>query len=339
MTRAAFRHLPGLLLAALLASLALWIAELPRVQHALHLSALLIVILLGMLWKSLAPVPGSALPGIQLAQRPVLRWAVAGLGFRLSLPELVKIGAPALGVVVISTLAALAFGWWIARRLGLSQGLVRLLGVGGAICGASAVVAADSVVQADGDEAAVALGTITLLGTVGIVLYPFLAGWLGMSDFFYGVWDGATLHEMAQVVAAGFGVSDEAARVATVVKLARICMLAPVVFWLAWSMRHHHEAAGKPRVSAVPWFLVMFVVFAAVNSSGLIPAAWLDRIRTADLWLLCLGMAGVGLQTGFQDLRKAGLRPIAAGAAQWVFLGITAYALARLLLRGQAGPA
>ena len=130
MTRAALEPLPGLILAALLASLALWLAGLPFVQHTLHVSALLLVILLGMLWKSLAPVPESALPGIRMAQRPVLRWAVAGLGFRLSLPELVKIGAPALGVVVISTIAALWFGWWISRRLGLSPGLGRLLGCG-----------------------------------------------------------------------------------------------------------------------------------------------------------------------------------------------------------------
>jgi len=242
-------------------------------------------------------------------------------------------------VVVTSTLAALGFGFWMGRRLGLGEKLAMLLSVGGGICGASAVVAADSVVQADQQDAAIALGTITLLGTIGIVIYPFIARALGMGDFFYGVWDGATLHEMAQVVAAGFGVSDEAARVATVVKLARICLLAPIVFWLAWSMRHHHEAAGKPKVSAVPWFLVMFVVFAALNSSGWIPARWLDWIRTADLWLLCVGMAGVGLQTGFHDLRRAGLRPIAAGAAQWAFLALVAYGLARILLPRGAGPA
>jgi len=323
--------LPGLLLAALLATAGFAIAEHPRVKDTLHVSALLVVILLGIAWKSLAPVPAAADPGIRLAQRPLLRWAVAGLGFRLSVAELWKIGAPALAVVIVSTFLALLFGWWIARRLGVGEKLGLLLGVGGAICGASAIVAADSVVQGEKQDAPLALGVITLLGTIGIVLYPLLAHALRMTPFVYGVWDGASLHEMAQVVAAGFGVSEEAARVATVVKLARIALLAPVVLYLGWSLRHRHRAAGRARVAPVPWFLVLFVAFAVVNSLGWLPARVVDGLRRGDLWLLCVGMAGVGLQTGFGDLRAAGLRPIAAGAIQWAFLGALSFALARWL--------
>ncbi len=325
--------LPGLLLAVLLGSAALWIADLPWVQRTLHWSALLIVILLGMAWRSLAPVPVAAEPGIRLAQRPLLRWAVAGLGFRLSVMELWKIGGPALVVVSVSTFAALAFGWWVARRLGVNEKLGLLLGAGGAICGASAVVAADSVVQAERHDAALALGIITLLGTAGIVIYPLLHRALGTSEFIYGVWDGASLHEMAQVVAAGFNVSEEAARVATVVKLARIALLAPVVFYLAWVLRRRHAQVGLATVAPVPWFLVLFLAFAVLNSTALVPATWRDLIRRADLWLLCVGMAGVGLQTGFSDLKEAGLRPIAAGALQWAFLAALSLVLARWLCR------
>jgi uncharacterized integral membrane protein (TIGR00698 family) len=324
-------HLPGLLFTVLLAALAIGIAELPWVANTLHLSALLIVILLGMLWRTFAPIPAVTLAGVRVAQRPILRWAVAGLGFRLSLGELVQIGAPALVVVTISTSAALLFGWWIARRLGVGEKLGLLLGVGGAICGASAVVAADSVVQGEKRDAALALGIITLLGTIGIALYPVLHAAFGMSEFVYGVWDGASLHEMAQVVAAGFGVSEEAARVATVVKLARICLLAPVVVYLGWSLRHQHRAAGKAKVSPLPWFLVMFVLFALINSSGWLPKAALDLARRIDLWLLCVGMAGVGLQTSFGEIRAAGSRPIAAGALQWTLLALVSYALAHWL--------
>src|SRR5206468_11952474 len=180
------------------------------VRDHLHWSALLLVILLGMAWKSLAPVPAITEAGVRFAQRPVLRWAVAGLGFRLSLAELWRIGVPALSVVVVSTFVALLFGWWIARRLGLPEKLGLLLGVGGAICGASAVVAADSVVQSEKRDSALALAVITLLGTLGIALYPLAGRMLHMSEFVYGVWDGASLHEMAQVVAAGFGVRERA---------------------------------------------------------------------------------------------------------------------------------
>jgi uncharacterized integral membrane protein (TIGR00698 family) len=328
----ATRHLPGLALATLLATAGFALAELPWVKGTLHVSALLLVILLGIAWKSLAPLPAMALPGIALAQRPILRWAVAGLGFRLSVGELWAIGAPALAVVVISTSAALLFGWWIARRLGVGEKLGLLLGVGGAVCGASAVVAAESVVQGEKQDAAVAIGVITLLGTIGIVIYPLIGHALGMSAMVYGVWDGASVHEMAQVVAAGFGVSDEAARVATVVKLARIALLAPIVLYLGWSLRHQHRAAGTAHVAPVPWFLVVFVLCAVVNSLGWLPAPVTALVRRADLWLLCVGMAGVGLQAGFSDLRSAGLRPIAAGALQWVFLSALSLTLATWLV-------
>jgi uncharacterized integral membrane protein (TIGR00698 family) len=322
---------PGLGLAAALAALAVWLADVPWVKTHTHVSALLLVILVGMLLRTVLPLPEATLPGIRAAQRPVLRWAVAGLGFRLSLSELWAIGAPALVVVVVSTFGALVFGWWIARRLGVPEKLGLLLGVGGAICGASAVVAADSVVQAEKRDAALALAVITLFGTLGIVIYPLLHGPLALREFTYGVWTGASLHEMAQVVAAAFAIGDEAARVATVVKLARIALLAPVVLYLGWSLRHQHRAAGTARVAPLPWFLVLFVAFAVLNTLGVIPKPWLELLKTGDLWLLCVGMAGVGLQTGFADLKRAGLRPIAAGAAQWVFLSALSLALARWL--------
>lgn len=325
--------IPGLFLAALLATGGFLLAELPWVKSHLHVSALLLVILLGMAVASAVSLPHAVEPGVALAQRPILRWAVAGLGFRLSLQEIVAIGGPGLVVVVASTLSTLVFGWWIARRLGVPEKLGILLGVGSAICGASAVVAADSVVHADKRDSAIALGTITLLGTIGIVLYPILGRLLGLSDFVFGVWDGASLHEMAQVVAAGFGMSDEAARVATVVKLARICLLAPVVFWLAWSLRQRHLAEGKARVSPVPWFLVMFVVFAAINSADLLSSGTVDLIRQADLWLLCVGMAGVGLHTGVRDIRAAGTAPLLAGLLQWLFLALLSLGLSLLLVR------
>jgi len=333
---AAFRTaFPGLVVSAMLASVAFLLADQPLFKDTLHLSALLLVILVGMALRTILPVPDWAAPGVRVAQRPVLRWAVAGLGFRLSLGEIVKIGGPALGVVVTSTFAALWLGWWVGRRFGLSDKLATLLAVGGGICGASAVVAADSVVQADKRDSALAVGIITLLGTIGIVAYPWIGRAAGMGNFRYGVWDGASLHEMAQVVAAASGFSKESTAIATVVKLVRICLLAPVVFFLAWRVRvvTHAAATGRPQVSAVPWFLVVFVIFAALNSTGWLPKEWVQLIQRGDLWLLCVGMAGVGLQTSFHDLGRAGWAPIAAGVTQWAVLAALSYGLATALVR------
>jgi len=198
-------------------------------------------------------------------------------------------------------------------------------------------VAADSVIHAEKRDSALALGIITLLGTVGIVAYPWIGRAAGMSDFLYGVWDGASLHEMAQVVAAGSGFSREATGIATVVKLARITLLAPVVFLLAWQVRRAAGAgpagAVHPSVPIVPWFLVLFVGFAALHSTGWLDPSLVRLFQRADLWLLCVGMAGVGLQTSFSDMGRAGLAPIAAGALTWFALAGVAYALAHALVR------
>ena len=323
------RFLPGLALTVALAAAALLIADVPWVARTLHVSALLLVILLGMAWRAALPLPAAAMPGVQLSQRAILRWAVAGLGFRLSLRELADIGVAPLLIVLAGTTVALFAGWWLARRLRVPRSLGLLLGVGGAVCGASAVVAADTVVRGERRDAPVAIAIVTVLGTLGMVLYPLARGPLGLSELAYGVWDGASLHETAHVVAAGFAVGTEAGRVATVVKLARIALLAPIVVGLSWAMRGRD--AGAAKVSPLPWFLVAFLVFAALHSTGALhpeATAWLQRV---DLWLLCVGMAGVGLQTSVAELRAAGLRPLAAATLQWLLLSSLTLALALAL--------
>lgn len=314
-----------------LATLAFWAAKQPFFSETLHLGALLLVILVGMAWRTVSPLPSHFKPGITLAQKPLLRWAVAGLGFKLSLGELAKIGGPALAVVTVCTFAALWFGWWIARRLAIGEKLGLLLGVGSSVCGASAIVAADSVVQSEKSDAACSLGIVTLLGTIGIVIYPLIGRALGMTDFQYGLWNGASLHEMAQVVAAGHGFSPGAEATATVVKLARICLLAPIVLYLAWMLRKQGSETGDAKVQAVPWFLVAFVVFVGINSIGFIPKETVKLINEGVLWLLCVGMAGVGLNSGFQDVKSAGWMPVLAGFLQWLFLAGLSLALAMAL--------
>jgi uncharacterized integral membrane protein (TIGR00698 family) len=327
---------PGLLVALVFAWAAIELAAVPFFRDQLHFGALLLVILLGMTWRALLPVPGWALPGIETAKKPILRWAVAGLGLRLSLGEIAEIGLPALAVVSIGTLVALWAGWWLAKAIGIDHKMGLLLGVGGAICGASAVVAADTVVQGEKKDSALAISVITLLGTIGILLYPQVYAPLFDADTFgYGVWAGASLHETAQVVAAGDAIGTESKEVATVVKLVRICWLAPIVFYLGWSLRRHHEQAGQAKVSLVPWFLVMFLAFAALNSFGLIPqegALGVDNLKTFGSWLMVVGMAGVGLETSVKDLLRAGPRPVLVGALQWLLLAALTYGLILLFL-------
>ncbi|MCH2111294.1 MAG: YeiH family protein [Planctomycetes bacterium] len=329
--------IPGVMFASLFAAGALQLAAMPLFHDQLHMGALLLVILLGMAWRLLLPLPMWALPGLDMAKKPILRWAVAGLGLRLTLGELGAIGMPALVIVSVSTLLALFVGWWLGRVFGLSRGLSSLLGVGGAICGASAIVAADTVVQAKKEDSAMAIGIITLLGTLGIVFYPEIGVAVGLNDFDYGVWAGASLHETAQVVAAGDSISQESKEVATVVKLVRICWLAPIVMYLVFRMRREGKNQSHTRTAKVPWvpwFLVMFVVFAAVRSFKLLPEEGLlslEPLSTGFKWLMCAGMAGVGLHTNLRELLHAGPRPLLVGTLQWALLAGVSLALVRCL--------
>ncbi|MBS1713887.1 MAG: putative sulfate exporter family transporter [Armatimonadetes bacterium] len=334
MFRSVAKSLPGLGLCTLLALASVAVSESPWAKQNLRFSPLLIVILLGIVIASLTRLPAALDDGIKVAQKPVLRWAVAGLGFKLSLMEILRIGGPALFVVLVSTVAALAAGWWIGVRMGLNEKLAILLGVGTSVCGASAVVAADTVVQAEGEDAAVSLGVITLWGTVGIFVLPLIASTLHLHEFRYGVFAGASLQEMAQVVAAAQGYSDGSAEVATVVKLARICLLAPIVLYLAAWFKRNRGASGEAQVAPVPWFLVAFLVFATVNSFAVnlgIPKNVIDALVRADVVLLSIGMAGVGLKTGFRELKKAGWKPVLLGLYQWLFLSAVAFALSSVL--------
>jgi uncharacterized integral membrane protein (TIGR00698 family) len=335
--------IPGLLLAIAITAAAIKLGDVPYVKNELHLGAMLLVILLGMLWKNILPPPKWAMPGIVVAQKPILRLGVALLGFKLSIGELISIGAPALVVVIVGTSAALAFGWWFGKAMGLNDRLAPVLAVGGAVCGASAVLAAETTVKAEQQDVAASIVVITLYGTLGIVLYPILGRGLHMVPFIYGVWTGASLHETAQVVAAGAALGVE--KVATVVKLVRIAMLAPIVFYLAWWMRKNGGGDAKAKVPLLPWFLVLFLVFTLLNSSTLFGLSQpllskdlVGHINDANVWILAIGMAGVGLQTGFKDLKKAGWMTILVGGAQWIFLSLVAFTLAMLLCGGHTGP-
>lgn len=303
-----------------LAILSFGVAAFPFVRETLHLGVLLIVIVLGMAVRSFFALPRVLNPGLGVAKGAVLRWAVAGLGFKLSLAELVKIGVPALLVILISTIVALWAGYAIARAMGVEEDLAILLGIGGGICGASAIIAADSVLQSKRGQVACGLGIITLWGTVGILVLPWIAKALALTPFAFGIWNGASLHEMAQVVAAGQAFGAEAVVPSTVSKLARICLLAPVVVGLSWWLARRKREAAEANVAPVPWFLVAFLVFAALNSLNVLPKQTVDAILQIDLWLLCIGMAGVGLQSGFQDVRREGWAPVVAAFVQWVLL-------------------
>jgi uncharacterized integral membrane protein (TIGR00698 family) len=287
--------------------------------------ALLLAMLAGVVAAPLVRSRPATAPGIRLAARELLRAGVALLGLRVSVGELGQVG-PAGVVVAAGTVAVTLSGAvWAGRRLGVPPRLALLIAAGSAICGASAIAAMEPVARAREEHVGYAVATVTLLGTAGMLALPPAAAALGLSDLEAGMWAGASLHEVAQVAAAGAAVSAGALKLAALVKLVRVVLLAPVVAAMAAVHGTGRGSAGLP----VPGFVLAFLALVAVRSVVAVPAAALDAALVASTVLLAAGLAALGLGVRFGALRAAGLRPLALGV---LAAGLAAGASLALLL-------
>jgi uncharacterized integral membrane protein (TIGR00698 family) len=305
--------LPGLALAGLVAVIA-------RIATpAVPVSEVLVAVLLGIVVANTVPERPSYAPGIRFAVQRVLRAGIVLLGARLSLDAVLAIGASALGLVLVSMTVAFTVALLVGSALRLPRRLALLIGVGTAVCGNSAIVATAPVVKAEEREVSFAVATITLFGTLAVFVFPLLGRALGLGDETFGVWSGVAVNDTSQVVAASAAYSSPARDVATVVKLVRNALMAPLIVLIAWWWQHSAEAAersvGRSVRSAVPLFVLGFLALALLRSTGLIHpnvAALLDEIAKA---LILVALAGVGLNTRLAQLRAIGLTPFFAGLA------------------------
>src|SRR5487761_1117530 len=213
-------------------------------------------------------------------------------------------------------------------------GLAALIGTGTAICGASAVVAANTVVGGSDEDSAYAIASVTLFGTLAMVLYPLLAHPLGLDARHYGLWAGASIHEIAQVVAATFQISPDAGHVATIVKLSRVMMLAPMVIAMGLAGRYRRGGApgGKIAAAPIPWFVFGFLALIGIGSVVSIPPVPMHWIVQATAFLLSMALAAMGLHTDIRKLSAEGVRPFALCAASSAFLAGFSLVLVRLFL-------
>jgi uncharacterized integral membrane protein (TIGR00698 family) len=226
-------------------------------------------------------------------------------------------------IIIATVIAAFGFSKWFGRILGLERGLAELIGAGTSICGASAVIAVNTVTQAADEDVAYAVACVIVFGSIAMFVYPLLPDLLHLTPRAYGLWAGASIHEIAQVLAAAFQAGKTAGDYGTIAKLTRVTMLAPVVMTLGLMAarsrtRDADGASRKPMPK--PWFLLGFVLLVAFNSLVVIPAASKLWIVTVTAFLLSLGPAAMGLETDLRKLRAKGLRPLVLGAAASVFI-------------------
>jgi uncharacterized integral membrane protein (TIGR00698 family) len=329
------QRLPGIALAAVLAAAAAAIAESPwLLSHGI--SVLTVAIVLGMGVGNLVSARIAVTDaGVNYSKQTLLRLGIILYGLRLTFQDIAHVGVAGVVIDAIVLSSTFALAWWAGTRLfGLERSTAMLIGAGSSICGAAAVMAAEPVVRGRAEQVTIAVSTVVVFGTLAIFLYPSLyqlnERWhlLAVSPGAYGIFAGSTIHEVAQVVAAGRAVNDAAAATAVITKMVRVMMLAPFLVMLSayLSRRTGGDTAGAIRTRnpiAIPWFALGFVAVAALNSFALLPAAAVKMTLNLDTIVLSMAMGALGLTTRWSAIRTAGLKPLGLAAIlfAWLVLG------------------
>lgn len=321
------QYFPGLALIAVLACAALLAAQRGEMR-AIGATPLTLAILAGALLGNLRPglARGDCQVGVRFAQKVLLRAGVALYGFNLSLQQIAEVGYGGLGIDLLMVASTLAVGCFVGiRLLRMEAASALLIAAGSAICGAAAVVATLPVLrikEADSARhAATAVATVVLFGTLAMFLYPLLFAWLGGDRSLFGTYIGSTVHEVAQVVVIGNAIGGAAAHNAVIVKMIRVLLLVPFLLGLSWWMAGRRAPAeGEGGRIAIPWFAVIFVFFAAINSLHLLPASVLWLLQQGGVLSLTCAMAAFGMETTFALLRQAGIKPLVLGAVLFAYL-------------------
>jgi uncharacterized integral membrane protein (TIGR00698 family) len=327
----------GVALTGALALASIVLARIPLIERN-GLSALTLAIILGMLVGNWVIGAGESrfTAGIAFGKQTLLRLGVVLYGLRLTFQDIAHVGVAGLLIDTIMLSCTFLLAWWAGTRwFQLDRTTAMLIGAGSAICGAAAVMATDPVVRGRADQVAIAVSTVVVFGTSAIFLYPFLYHLnlvhhiVAMTPGTFGIFAGSTIHEVAQVVAAGRAVGDSAANTAVITKMVRVMMLAPFLLllsaYLARSKPSEPEDAAVPaRVKlTIPWFALWFVAVTALHSVVRLPAVWVSAAVNADTVILAMAMAALGLTTHRSAIGQAGLKPIALGALlfTWLIVG------------------
>ncbi|MDE5894760.1 MAG: YeiH family protein, partial [Muribaculum intestinale] len=295
-------------------------------------------IILGMLYANSLRnhLPETWVPGIQFCSKKVLRLGIILYGFRLTFQDIVNVGVAGIVVDVIIVVVTILGGIWIGRLLKMDRDTALLTSVGSGICGAAAVLGAESTIRTQAYKTAVAVATVVIFGTISMFLYPiaYRSGWVDLTPQEMGIYSGATLHEVAHAVGAGNAMGTEISNVSIIVKMIRVMMLVPVLLILGvWAARRNAKdgaTAEKGKVN-IPWFAVGFLAVIGFNSLNLLPPIFVDAINYVDTFLLTMAMAALGAETSIDKFKKAGAKPFVLAFCLDVWLIVGGYILAKYL--------
>ena len=321
---------PGLILVGGIAVLAFLLRRIPGMAI---FSPMILATLLGMVFHNVVGTPVWAKPGVTFSLRRILRLGIILLGLQLMASQVAEVGLLGVGVILTTLVATFVFTKWLGRLIGADHKVAELIAAGTSICGASAVIATNTVTGGSDEDVAYAVACVTVFGSLSMFLYPLFPAFLHLNAQAFGLWSGSSIHEIAQVVAAAFQDGSTAGEIATVAKLTRVMMLAPLVISLGFiAARRTAGPADANRCPAppMPWFVLGFIALVAVNSIVPIPPSAKAWIVPFTNLLLAMALAAMGLETDFRKLKAEGLKPLGLAAASWIFIAGFSLVLVKL---------
>ena len=325
--------LHGILLIALFSCAAFYIADFDFIQK-LSFSPLIVGIVLGMLYANSLRnnLPETWVPGIKFCSKQILRLGIILYGFRLTFQSVITVGTEAIVIDMIVVCITIFIGILAGKLLKMDKDLSLLTATGSAICGAAAVLGAESVIKPQPYKTAVAVSTVVIFGTIAMFIYPVLyrSGVTGLDETGMGVYTGSTLHEVAHVVGAGNAMGENISDTAIIVKMIRVILLAPVLLAMSFFTRSATGTGGKKQIT-IPWFAFGFIAVIGFNSLNLLPASVVGFINNFDTFLLTMAMTALGAETSIDKFRQAGAKPFILAAILFIWLMGGGYLLARYL--------
>ena len=282
------------------------------------LSPLTLAILLGML-----------IGGIHFAKQTLLRLGIVLYGFRLTLQDIGNVGVNAVLTDAVMLISTFFITLWLGiHYLKMDKNTVYLTGAGCSICGAAAVMATGPVIKAESHQISVAVAVVVIFGTLSMLLYPVFYSyvWNIMSPHQFGIYIGSSVHEVAQVYAAGGNISPEVADTAVISKMIRVMMLAPFLLALSWALVKNSNNLQRNKIN-IPWFAVFFILVAVFNSFSLLPKDLVNLIVEIDGLLLIAAMTALGLTTHIRAIKQAGVKPLILGGLVYLWLTVGGFVL------------
>ncbi|QIM63744.1 hypothetical protein A1D29_10820 [Pasteurellaceae bacterium Orientalotternb1] len=312
----------GLIVVATLAVISWFLAE-TQFATSLHLSALTLAILIGMaLGNTVYPkIEAQTIEGINFSKTFLLRTGIVLYGFRITLQDISSVGINAIATDAIMLIVTFFITCWIGiKLLKIDRQIVQLTAAGCSICGAAAIMATSPVVKSEAHKVSVAVALIVIFGTICMFIYPMIYPFLSqyISSHQFGIYIGSSVHEVAQVYAAGSNINPTVADTAVISKMIRVMMLAPFLIALSYSLQKESRATNN-KIN-IPWFAVFFVGVAIFNSFNLLPKALVNTLVQFDTMLLLMAMSALGLTTRFSAIKQAGMKPLLLGALVCIWL-------------------